>query len=43
MTLALIGASSDPATHIDACFARRRRLPMAIGDRVVGAIDRVDP
>ena len=31
------------ATHIDVCFARRRRLPIAIGDSVVRGIDRVDP
>jgi hypothetical protein len=31
------------ATHIDACFARRFRLSIAIGDPVVRAIDRVDP
>ena len=30
------------ATHIDACFARRFRLPIAIGASVVRAIDRVD-
>ena len=30
-------------THIDACFACRFRLPIAIADRVVRAIDRVDP
>jgi hypothetical protein len=28
--------------HIDACFARRFRLPIAIGASVVRAIDRVD-
>ena len=31
------------ATHIDACFACRFRLPIAIGDSVVRGIDRVDP
>jgi hypothetical protein len=31
------------ATHIEACFACRRRLPIAIGDSVVRRIDRVDP
>jgi hypothetical protein len=30
------------ATHIDACFACRRRLPIAIGDSVVRGFDRVD-
>jgi hypothetical protein len=28
---------------MDACFARRRRFPMAIGDTVVRGIDQVDP
>jgi hypothetical protein len=31
------------ATHIDACFACRFRVPIAIGDSVVRAIERVDP
>ena len=31
------------ATHIDACVARRRCLPMAMRDSVVRGIDRVDP
>jgi hypothetical protein len=31
------------ATHIEACFACRRRLPIAIGDSVVREIERVDP
>jgi hypothetical protein len=31
------------ATHIDVCFGRHRGLPIAIGDRVVRGIDRVDP
>jgi hypothetical protein len=31
------------ATHIDACFARRRRLPMAMRASVGPGIDRVDP
>src|SRR5262245_46246637 len=31
------------ATRIDACFAWRLRSPIAIGDSVVPAIDRVDP
>jgi hypothetical protein len=30
------------ATHIDACFPRDRRLPIAIGDSVVLGMDRVD-
>jgi hypothetical protein len=29
--------------HIEACFACRRRLRIAIGDSVVRRIDRVDP
>lgn len=29
--------------HIDVCFARARRLPIAIGDSVVRGIDPVDP
>jgi hypothetical protein len=31
------------ATHIDVCFGRRRRLPIAMGDSVVRGIDCVDP
>ena len=31
------------ATHIEVCFGRRRRLPIAMCDRVVRGIDRVDP
>ena len=31
------------ATHIDACVARRRCLPIAMRDSVVRGIDRVDP
>jgi len=31
------------ATHIKACFACRRRLPIAIGDSVVRGIEPVDP
>jgi hypothetical protein len=31
------------ATHIDACVARCRRLPIAMRDSVVRGIDRVDP
>jgi hypothetical protein len=40
---AALRGSSGVATHIDVCFACRRRLPIAIGDSVVRGIDRVDP
>ena len=30
------------ATHIDACFARHRRLPITIRDVVLRGIDRVN-
>jgi hypothetical protein len=30
-------------SYIDACFACRRRLPIAIRDSVVRRIERVDP
>ena len=41
--IAAVSGRSCVATHIDVCFARRRRLPIAIGDSVVRGIDRVDP
>ena len=40
---AALRGRSCVATHIDACVARRRCLPIAMRDSVVRGIDRVDP
>lgn len=40
---AAVRGRSCVATHIDVCFGRRRRLPIAMRDSVVRGIDRVDP
>jgi hypothetical protein len=41
--VAALRGRSWVATQIEACFACRFRLPIAIGESVVRGIDRVDP